>query len=130
MLKNLFFFFQILFMKDEIKQVIVVRGDIKMSVGKVVSQCCHASLGAFENANKNIIKLWKKRGEKKVVLQAKNLNEIKELIKKAEKINVNYFVVRDAGKTEVKKGTITCIAFGPDYEKKINKITGYLPKLK
>jgi len=117
-------------MKDEIKQVIVVRKDLKMSVGKIAAQCCHASLGAFENADKNIIKLWKKSGEKKIVLEAKNLDEIKELIKRAEKNGVNYFIVRDAGKTEVKKGTLTCVAFGPDYEKKINKITGYLPKLK
>lgn len=51
------------------KQVIVVRDDIKMSKGKLIAQACHASLESFKNAEKNKIKNGNLRVQKKLFLK-------------------------------------------------------------
>ena len=55
---------------------------------------------------------------------------MKEISEKAEETGVHVSVVHDAGRTEVASGTATTVAFGPDADKKINKITGGLRSLK
>jgi len=40
-----------------------------------------------------------------------------------------HFLVKDAGLTQLKVGTITCLGIGPSEEKKIDKITGKLKLL-
>jgi PTH2 family peptidyl-tRNA hydrolase len=49
------------------KQVIVIRKDLKMGPGKMVSQGSHASLCAFLNSDNKIRDLWLKDGAKKIV---------------------------------------------------------------
>ena len=44
----------------------------------------------------------------------------------ADKEKLVNALIKDAGKTQVESGTITCLAIGPDEEKKIDKITGNL----
>ena len=39
------------------------------------------------------------------------------------------FLVRDAGRTELKPGTLTCLSIGPDEIKKINSVSGELKML-
>ena len=113
-----------------IKQVIVIRNDLDLSVGKIAVQTAHASRAAARNAKKEIVKIWEVSGEKKVVLKAKDLDELKTLEEKCKKLKLPYALIRDAGLTEVKKGTITALGIGPDDEKKINKVTGSLPLMK
>ncbi len=112
------------------KQVIVVRDDLKLSIGKLVAQCCHATLIGYRNASRLVKKIWEIEGEKKVILRAKDLDELKSLKEKADELRVKAFFVRDAGLTEVKPGTITCLVLGPDKESKIDKVTGHLKLLK
>lgn len=113
------------------KQVIVFREDIlkKMGKGKIVTQGAHASLGSLKNINKKILKRWEKEGRKKVVLKVKDLKSLKKLYKKAKNKKFPCFLVRDAGKTQIRKGTITCLSIGPAKEEDIDKITGKLKLL-
>lgn len=114
-----------------IKQVIVIRKDLGMQSGKIAAQTAHASLKALEKAkkeNKKTVKKWMNSGAEKVVLKAKNKRELLETFEKAKK-ELPTALIRDAGKTQVKKGTITCIGIGPGKEKKINKFTGKLKLL-
>jgi len=113
------------------KQVIVFREDIlkKMGKGKIVTQGAHASLGSLKNINKRILEKWKRQGAKKVVLKVKDLRELKKLYKKAKNGKLPCFLVRDAGKTQIRKGTITCLSIGPAKEEDIDKITGNLKLL-
>lgn len=115
--------------KNEIKQVIIVRKDLNMSKGKIASQCCHACLNAYEKSYPSIRKIWKEQGEKKIILAVDNLDELLKIKKSAQKLKIPLFLVKDAGKTELEEGTITCLALGPDYSSKIDKITGKLKTL-
>ena len=53
----------------ELKQVIVVRQDLKLPAGKLAAQVAHASIGAIHKANQEKQKQWMKQGMKKVVLK-------------------------------------------------------------
>ncbi len=111
------------------KQAIVIRKDLKMGKGKAIAQACHASLGAYKKTNFLIRKLWEIEGEKKVVLACKDLNELKDLERKAKKLKLPCFLVIDAGKTQLEPGTPTALGIGPAKDELIDKITGKLKLL-
>ncbi|HIP63147.1 MAG TPA: peptidyl-tRNA hydrolase [Archaeoglobus profundus] len=114
----------------EVKQVIVVREDLKLSRGKLAVQVAHASIIGYEKADKDIREIWKSQGQKKIVLKVPDLKTLMEIKEKAEKIGLITGVVVDAGLTEIPPGTVTAIVIGPDDAKKIDKVTGSLPLLK
>jgi len=105
------------------KQVIVVRTDLKMSKGKTAAQSCHGCLGAFKKSDSNKIKKWESEGEKKVIVKVANLEELFEIREIAKKNNLTNYLVKDAGRTELPTGSITCLAIGPDDDKIIDKVT-------
>lgn len=115
------------------KQVIVVRGDIKMSVGKTAVQVAHASLSAYIKSikiNRDWCEKWIKQGQAKIVCVACDINELMKLIEKAKKLGIPFEVVVDRGLTEVPPGTLTCVGFGPAPSNLIDKVTGSLRLLK
>jgi PTH2 family peptidyl-tRNA hydrolase len=117
---------------EEYKQVILVRTDLKMGVGKKCAQSCHASVSASDlvrTQNKAIWKNWKNSGQKKVVLKVKTIDEINQIIVKLEKFKIPYFIVNDAGLTQLPPGTMTAVGIGPILSKEIDKITGDLKLL-
>lgn len=111
------------------KQVVVVRKDLKMGKGKLATQVAHACIGSLKKASEKIIKKWEEEGAKKIVLKARDLKELKNIYKKVKDSGLPYFLVRDAGLTQLKKGEITCLGIGPAEEKKIDRITGKLKLL-
>lgn len=110
-----------------LKQIIIVRKDLKLGKGKLAAQVAHASLSAYEKSK--FKEKWKKEGQKKIVLLCKDLNELLSLYKKAKEKNLPCVLVIDAGLTQIKKGTKTCLGIGPTPEKEIDKITGSLKLL-
>jgi PTH2 family peptidyl-tRNA hydrolase len=108
------------------KQVLVVRKDLKMGIGKIAAHCSHASLDAAFLADKEVLNTWRKEGAKKIVVKVNSLKKIQELEKKAKKEEIIHSLIRDAGLTQLKKGTVTVLGIGPDKEKKIDKLTGKL----
>ncbi len=113
----------------ELKQVILVRQDLKMSRGKMAAQVSHASVECLLKSHKDIIEEWHKQGMKKIVLKVKDSEELNKYKKLAEDSNLTTCMIKDAGHTELKPGTITCSGIGPDDEKKIDRITGHLETL-
>jgi PTH2 family peptidyl-tRNA hydrolase len=111
------------------KQVIIIRKDLKWGKGKLISHALHAALGSLKNVDEVIVEKWEKEGAKKVVLKVKDLNELKDIYKKIKKGRLPSFLVKDAGLTQLKPGTITVLGIGPAEEKKIDKITGKLKLL-
>lgn len=107
------------------KQLIIIRSDLKMEKGKVISQSLHAGLGALRLAKEEIVKKWEREGAKKIVLKS-SLDELKEIEKKLRKEKIPCFLVKDAGLTQLEPGTITALGIGPIEEDKIDKITGKL----
>ena len=115
------------------KMVIVVRTDLGMSVGKMIAQACHAAVACSEQAKKTHSKhwaRWRDEGAKKVALEAESFEELKELMRKAEQLDIVYVLIQDAGHTEVAPGTTTCLGLGPDQAQRVDKVTGNLPLLK
>jgi len=113
----------------EYKQVIVLRTDLGMSVGKLISQACHACLEAVEEAKKthtHVWRSWREEGGKKVVLQVDSLEALKELEEKAEKLQIPRALIEDRGLTEVPPGTATALGLGPERAEIIDKVTGNL----
>lgn len=111
------------------KQIIIVRADLKIGKGKLIAQASHAAIGAMKLVDEEIIKKWENKGSKKVVLKAKDVKELKQIMSELKKNKIPLFLVRDAGLTQLKKGTITALGVGPVEEKKIDKITGKLKLL-
>jgi PTH2 family peptidyl-tRNA hydrolase len=108
------------------KQVILVRQDLKLPKGKLAVQTAHASVDCIFKTNKEITKKWKAEGAKKVILKVKDKKELLKYKKEAEKNNLKTALIKDAGKTVLEPGTVTCLGIGPDKEEEIDKVTGKL----
>jgi len=117
----------------EYKQCIVLRTDLGMSVGKLISQACHAAVDSSELAKRLNHKAWKgwmDEGAKKVVLQVDSLEELEELAEKAEDLDIVNVLIQDRGLTEVPPGTVTALGLGPDRSERMDKVTGSLKLLR
>lgn len=117
----------------EYKQCIVLRTDLDMSIGKLISQACHAAVDSSELAKKlnhRAWRAWKDEGAKKVVLRVGSLDELEELAEKADVLDIVNVLVQDRGLTEVPPGTVTAIGLGPDRSERMNKVTGSLKLLR
>ncbi len=115
-----------------LKQAIVVRVDLKMGKGKLATQVAHASVQSFYETYKlkpNLALKWINSGQKKVVLKVDSINEILSIYKKAIDQGLIVSLIRDAGLTQLEPGTITAVGIGPDYENKIDEVTGHLKLL-
>jgi|TARA_Y100000310_G_C20601814_1_gene773437 PTH2 family peptidyl-tRNA hydrolase len=111
------------------KQVILIRQDLKLSKGKLAVQVAHASVEATLKSSKLKVKKWKEEGMKKVVLKVKDKSELFKYKKLSSDAGLINAVIKDAGKTEVKPGTVTCMAVGPDKEESIDYVTDKLKML-
>lgn len=114
------------------KQVIAVRKDLHMSVGKMVSQACHASLEASEEARKRSLEVWKKwrvEGAKKVVVKVNSLEELLDLEDEARRLSLPNALIIDRGLTQLPPNTPTALGVGPTKADIIDKISGRLKLL-
>jgi peptidyl-tRNA hydrolase, PTH2 family len=109
------------------KQVIVVNGALDLPGGKMAAQVAHAALGAFLMAPRQNQADWLQQGMPKVVVQCASEEALSAVLAQAEAAGLPTMLVRDAGKTVVQAGTVTCVGIGPDLAERINPITGELP---
>lgn len=117
---------------NEYKQVILVRTDLKMGIGKKCAQSCHASVSAADLVrvnNKSDWKNWKNSGQKKVVLKVANMDDLMKIVIEVEKHKIPYFLVKDAGLTQLSPGTTTALGIGPSLSKTLDVVTGELKLL-
>ncbi len=101
---------------NEVKQVIILRVDLKMGKGKMVAQGSHAAVQSALfaiNHNNDWFKRWQRQGTKKVALKVNSEEELLSLYRLAEKSKLPRAIINDAGLTQLEPGTTTAIAIGP-----------------
>lgn len=108
------------------KQVILVRIDLKMPKGKMAAQVAHASVEAVLKSDKKLVQEWHHEGMKKVILKVDSMKELLKFKNDAEDSGMVTALITDAGKTFFNQAETTCLAIGPDDEDKIDALTGKL----
>ncbi|MFA5929269.1 MAG: peptidyl-tRNA hydrolase Pth2 [Candidatus Micrarchaeia archaeon] len=108
-----------------LKQAIVIRNDLGMGKGKAAGQTAHASVSAYALARSRSpedAREWEEEGQKKIVLKVGSEEELLSLYERMKR-EMPCALIRDAGKTQLEPGTITCFGAGPAEESLINKYT-------
>lgn len=127
--------------ETRVKQVIVIRHDLKMRRGKQIAQGAHASMSFLcrrlqesdavsLNDFSEVQRAWLTGSFAKVCCRVNSEEELFEIHDKAQEAGLEVHLITDSGKTEFHdQPTNTCLAIGPDETEKIDKITGHLQLL-
>jgi peptidyl-tRNA hydrolase, PTH2 family len=117
----------------EVKQVIVMRKDLKMRRGKEIAQGAHASMAFLAKKSlarepfSDVERAWLEGLFTKVCLRVESEEALLAVARAAEKEGIQVEIITDAGKTEFGGvPTRTCLALGPDLASKIDSVTGGL----
>jgi peptidyl-tRNA hydrolase, PTH2 family len=114
-----------------LKQAIIIRNDLGMGKGKMAGQTAHASVSAYtltRARKKEDAREWEEEGQKKIVLKVGSEEELLALYDRMKR-EMPCALIRDAGRTQLEPGTITCFGAGPAEESLINKYTKELKLL-
>lgn len=122
-----------------VKQIIVIRKDLKMRRGKEIAQGSHSSMKWLADRVKaailrgEIVRLFPEEMEwlngkfTKICLVVNSEEELMEVKKAAEEAGVHCDLIVDSGATEFGGvPTPTCLALGPALDEVLDPITGNL----
>lgn len=122
---------------DKVKQTIIMRKDLNLSKGRLVTQGAHASIAFLTDLIKeyngeplsltDAQKEWIYGTFYKVCLSVDSEKELFDIGCHAVLIGLSVKYIEET--TGFDKPTITCIAIGPDYSSKIDPITKHLKLL-
>lgn len=109
------------------QMVVVVNTDLKMSKGKVLSQFGHAVDAIHELLEEypDLVRAWRECGSAKIALKGSQ-EEINQVYYDAKELGLLFYRVFDAGKTQVRAGSNTCIIVGPATRDELEPVTGKL----
>lgn len=110
------------------KAVLLVRSDLGMEKGKVLSQGLHAAyeLARRKPKHPEIVRGWERAGAKKVVLKVGSEEEMEKRASGLRRKGIEVVEIRDAGRTQVAPGSWTVSMAGPADEAAIDEVTGDL----
>lgn len=124
----------------KVKQVIIIRKDLKMNKGRMVAQGAHASIAVILNEMKNSmlydikeLKLdeeldpWINKSFVKVCLAVDSEVELLDILNKAKDAGLRTSLIYDD--IGIGERVNTCIAIGPNFSDRIDKIVGHLKLL-
>ncbi|MGI0055087.1 MAG: aminoacyl-tRNA hydrolase [Thermoplasmata archaeon] len=109
--------------------VLVVRGELRLTAGKIAAQVAHAAVELARRSERSKTaesQEWWRTGQRKIVLVCPTLVEMKELERLARAARIPTAWVEDAGLTEVPPRTVTCLGIGPGASTAIDRVTGHL----
>jgi PTH2 family peptidyl-tRNA hydrolase len=113
-----------------VKLVLVVRTDLDMGRGKIAAQVAHAAVtAALTSSGSDDFVAWLREGQPKVVLKVPSERGLGDIVEQARDAGLPVELVRDAGRTQIAAGTLTCCAVGPADAERIDAVTGRLPLL-
>ena len=121
-----------------VKQVIIARTDLDMSLGRIPAQVAHASISVFLKMGEwngdnfklhNVpddIQHWMKESFTKIVLKVHSEKELNDLEEKAKEYNLPFAMISDDIGDEMHK---MALAIGPADSYVLDGITGHLKLL-
>jgi PTH2 family peptidyl-tRNA hydrolase len=122
---------------DKVKQTIIMRKDLNLSKGRLVTQGAHASVAFLTDLIKEYNgeplplteaqKEWVYGTFYKVCLSVDSEKELLDIGHQAVTIGLNVKYIQET--MGFKEPTFTCLAIGPDYSSKIDPITKHLKLL-
>ncbi|CAM9529481.1 unnamed protein product [Ectocarpus fasciculatus] len=89
---------------------------LKMGKGKVVAQCCHATLGNYRISERHCpsaLRGWEQMGQAKICVKCPTETELYDIQAKAQAAGLVNYLVMDAGHTQIAAGSRTVLALGP-----------------
>ena len=93
------------------KLAVVVRADLGMGRGKISAQVPHAAVAAvLASLGHDDPVAWLRNGQPKVVLKVASAGELQDVVERAHAAQLPVELVSDAGRTQVRPGTVTCCA--------------------
>ncbi|WP_339304232.1 aminoacyl-tRNA hydrolase [Paenibacillus sp. FSL L8-0435] len=102
-------------MRDELVQYFIVNKDLDMSAGKIAAQVAHVATNITLNENgTELWNEWHETDQPKIILRGKE----KELLKLIED---GAYYIRDNGRTEIPKDSLTCVGFTPCHKSEMKK---------
>jgi PTH2 family peptidyl-tRNA hydrolase len=129
----------------DIKQVIIIRKDLRMRRGKEIAQGSHASIAWLTNriltqystAEPGVYKAigflteaehqWVRGNFRKICVVVNSEEELLSVVHDAKEAGLVTELIEDTGLTEFGGvPTYTAAAIGPDYDEKIDPVTGHL----
>lgn len=134
---------------SSVKQVIIIRKDLKMRRGKEIAQGAHASMAVILNEMKKtpyigylhmgltsesklllmdeVLESWINGSFTKICLVVNSEQELLDVHQKAKDAGLRTALIQDSGRTEFNNVlTYTTCAIGPNLSHQIDEITGEL----
>ena len=111
------------------KQAIVVNEALALPRGKLAAQVAHGAVSAFLVAPAAAQRAWLQVGMPKIVLRCPDEAALLDLQARAQAAGIPAYLIRDAGRTVVAEGTVTCLGLGPAETDAIDALTGTLKLL-
>jgi PTH2 family peptidyl-tRNA hydrolase len=120
---------------DRIKQTIIIRKDLNLSKGRLVTQGAHASIAFLTDLIKEynplqlteVQKEWVYGTFFKVCVGVDSEKELLDIGYNAIAMGISVKYIEETGGFD--KPTLTCIAIGPDYSSVIDPVTKHLKLL-
>ena len=113
-----------------VKLALVVRADLGMGRGKIAAQVAHAAVAAvLANRGSRDFAAWLAEGQPKVALKVTSADELVAVARGALAAGLPVELIRDAGRTQVDPGTVTCCAVGPADSAMMDPVTADLALL-
>lgn len=111
----------------KLKQILVIRADLKMEVGEIASHVAHGSVKSAIQASKTAFNKWNQTDCNKAILQVKSEKELIKLYIKCLGEFPCYLV--KGNRRIFEKPKFTCLAVGPTRSEKLDEIFGELELL-
>jgi PTH2 family peptidyl-tRNA hydrolase len=125
-----------------VKQVIVIRRDLRMRRGKEIAQGAHASTAWLRQRVLSVLtpagtvdrvalseaeRTWLERSNRKVTVKVGSEDQLIAVYEQALRAGLVAHLITDGGLTEFRGvPTRTCLGIGPDYDDRIDPVTGDL----
>lgn len=114
---------------ENLTQLILVNGELDMGAGKIAAQIAHASLGLYSqlfwdgsNEQREHLQAWDETNAKKNIYKASGLDKIKQIESILKKNKIYTKMIADAGRTQIKAGSITVMASMPIPLNRLNEL--------